>query len=54
MHGPTWNIGKFDADHEDWVSHTEHLLQYFIANGIAENAAKRKEACVWSIYVRFS
>ena len=39
LHG---NIGEFDADHENWVSYTERLSQYFIANGISEDAAPRK------------
>ena len=29
-------VGEFNSDQENWVSYTEHLTQYFIANGIAE------------------
>ena len=39
LHG---NIGEFDADREDWVSYTERLSQYFIANGISEDAARKR------------
>ena len=45
LHG---NIGEFDADREDWVSYTERLSQYFIANGISEDAA-RKQAILLSV-----
>ena len=27
-------IGEFNLDHEDWISYTERLTQYFMANGI--------------------
>ena len=41
LHG---NIDEFDADREDWASYTERLSQYFIVNGISEDAAARKRA----------
>ena len=33
-------VGEFNSDQEDWVSYTERLTQYFIANGIAEEGDK--------------
>ena len=48
------NIGKFNADKEDWVSYTNCLSQYFTANGIAEDAAEKKgnpPLRVWCIYI---
>ena len=35
-------IGEFNPDHEDWVSYTERLTQYFIANGIEAEGDKRR------------
>ena len=43
------NIGEFDAAREDWVSYTERLSQYFIANGITEDAAEKKRAILLSV-----
>ena len=31
---------EFNSDHEDWISYTERLMQYYIANGIAEEGDK--------------
>ena len=29
------SIREFNPVQEDWVSYTEHLIQYFMANGIS-------------------
>ena len=39
VHG---SIGEFSTDREDWVSYTEHLIQYFVANGISEEGDTRR------------
>ena len=39
VHG---SVGEFNADREDWVSYTEYLIQYFVANGISEEGDTRK------------
>ena len=37
------SVGEFNPDREDWISYTERLTQYFVANGIsAEEGDKRK------------
>jgi len=36
------SIGEFNADREDWVSYTERLIQYFVANGISEEGDTRR------------
>ena len=33
-------VDEFNSDHEDWISYTERLTQYFIANGITEEGDK--------------
>ena len=43
------NVGEFDPEREDWVSYTERLSQYFIANGIDEDAAATKSAIFLSV-----
>jgi len=35
-------VGEFHTDHEDWVSYTERLEQYFIANSISTEGDKRR------------
>ena len=35
-------VGEFNSTREDWVSCTERLIQYFVANSIAEEGDKRK------------
>ena len=35
-------VGEFNSTREDWVSYTERLVQYFVANGIAEEGDKRR------------
>ena len=30
------SIGEFNPEREDWISYTERVIQYFIANGIKE------------------
>ena len=35
-------VGEFNSDLEDWVSYTERLVQYFVANGISEEGDKRR------------
>ena len=35
-------VGEFNSDQEDWVSYTERLVQYFVANGISEEGDKRR------------
>ena len=35
-------VGEFNSTREDWVSYTKRLVQYFVANGIAEEGDKRK------------
>ena len=39
VHG---SIGEFNAEKEDWVSYTERLIQYFVANGISEEGDTRR------------
>ena len=34
-------VEEFNSDQEDWVSYTERLVQYFVANGISEEGDKR-------------
>ena len=36
------SVGEFNPDREDWISYTERLTQYFVANGISEEGEKRK------------
>ena len=36
------SVGEFNPDREDWISYTERLTQYFVANGISEEGVKRK------------
>ena len=36
------NIGEFNPAREDWVSYTERLIQYFVANGISEEGDKQR------------
>ena len=36
------SVGEFNPDREDWISYTERLTQYFVANGISEEGDKRK------------
>ena len=43
------SISEFDAGREDWVSYTERLSQYFIANGIADDEAAKKRAILLSV-----
>ena len=40
-HGLIGHIGEFHSDSEDWISYTERLELYFVANGI-EDATKRR------------
>ena len=35
-------VGEFNSDQEDWVSYTERLVQYFVANDISEEGDKRR------------
>ena len=30
------SIGEFNSTQEDWLSYTDYLVQYFVANGISE------------------
>jgi len=39
VHG---NVGEFNGDREDWISYTERLIQYFVANGISEEGDIRR------------
>ena len=45
IHG---NVGEFNPDREDWVSYTERLVQYFVANSITEEAADKRSAILLS------
>ena len=36
------NIGEFNSTREDWLSYTEGLVQYFMANAISEGDDKRR------------
>ena len=36
------SFAEFNSDQEDWVSYTEHLVQYFVAKGISEEGDKRR------------
>lgn len=36
------SIGEFNAESEDWVSYTERLIQYFVANSIPEDGDTRR------------
>ena len=38
MHG---GIGEFDPAKEDWISYTERLQEYFIANDVKDGAKQR-------------
>ena len=40
-HGLIGHIGEFHSDSEDWISYSERLELYFVANGI-EDATKRQ------------
>ena len=42
------SIGEFDCGSEDWVSYTERLAQYFIANGIGTDADDKHKAILLS------
>ena len=45
-----WLIGKideFDRSVEDWVSYTERMEQYFVANGLEADMPRREQSC-WS------
>ena len=35
-------VGEFNSDQEDWVSYTERLVQYFVANSISEEGNTRR------------
>ena len=35
-------MGEFNSDQEDWVSYTERLVQYFVANSISEEGNTRR------------
>ena len=35
-------VGEFNSTREDWVSYTERLVQYFVANSISEEGDKRR------------
>ena len=35
------SIGEFNPAREDWVSYSERLIQYFVANGISEDGPTR-------------
>ena len=39
VHG---SIGEFNSEREDWISYTERLVQYFVANGINEEGDTRR------------
>ena len=48
------SVGEFNPDREDWISYTERLTQYFVANGISEEGDKRKAillSSLWGSYV---
>ena len=36
------SIGEFNPEREDWISYTERVIQYFIANGIREEGDTRR------------
>ena len=36
------SIGEYNSTREDWLSYTERLIQYFVANGISEEGDKRR------------
>ena len=36
------SIGEFNPAREDWVSYSERLIQYFVANGISEDGPTRQ------------
>ena len=36
------SIGEFNPEREDWISYTERVIQYFIANGIKEEGDTRR------------
>ena len=35
------SIEEFNPAREDWVSYSERLIQYFVANGISEDGPTR-------------
>ena len=35
-------IGEFNADREDWISYSEQMIQYFVANAVAEEGNTRR------------
>ena len=35
-------IGEFNADREDWISYSERLIQYFVANAVATEGDTRR------------
>ena len=42
------SLNEFDSSKEDWVSYTEWLQQYFIANSIPEDAGEKRRALLLS------
>jgi len=42
------NVGEFNLDQEDWVSYTEYLVQYFVANSISEEEGDKRRAILLS------
>ena len=42
------SLNEFDSSKEDWVSYTERLQQYFIANSIPEDAGEKRRALLLS------
>ena len=41
-------IGEFNADREDWISYSERLIQYFVANVVATEGNTRRAILISS------
>ena len=43
------SIGEFNPERGDWISNTEWVIQYFIANGIKEEGDTRRAILLSSL-----
>ena len=48
------SIGEFNPARKDWVSYSERLIQYFVANGISEDGPTRRASSAHAEQIHIS